>query len=712
MQWRSASTRRLAASMLVAMIAAACENKPEDFIGPKVAVVSIVSGNGQTGPVGSQLPLPLVVRVEDQRGAGLPGAEIRWVIVTGTGTTLTPIDTTDSDGYAETLVQLGPEVGEQKVSARLADISPVVFTLNAATAPATRLVADSGDAQTGPVGGALDRLLVVRVTDAFGNPKAGVPVNFTVAVGGGTVSAATVVSDAAGRSRTRWTLGTSAGTQSVTVTAGALPSASFTATATPDDPAQFILVSGGNQIASPGATLPDSVVVRLVDQFGNPVGGVSVDWTPGAGSGTVSPTTTSTNASGRTAARWTVGSTGGPMNLRVRAGSVTFNVPGGAFINFESVSGGGRSTCGVDQGGVLYCWGYNGDGQLGIGNAAEGSGPIFALPQAVPPIGNQTFAAISSGRYTNCAVTLSHVGYCWGDNNNGQVGNGGATRTVNSPASLSGGIPFIQVSAGRSHSCGVSLGGRAYCWGSNERGQLAANVAFDSTTSPGTTLVTLNSNSAPAELGSPFGSGAYFFGPWDWSAIAAGGVHTCAIRQGGNVYCWGLGREGQLGNGTNAVDQYLPQLVGGAGPANVVTAGYKHSCARSTSGTVRCWGDNTSGQLGNGSTTSSSVPVTVGSFATVSAGFAHTCALTAAGEAFCWGANASGQLGNGSTTGSSAPVAVAGGLTFRSIYTGDDHTCGVTTGGVAYCWGDNEYGQLGDGTQLNRASPVKVKLQQ
>jgi hypothetical protein len=590
------------------------------------------------------------------------------------------------------------------------------FAATASPAPASRLVPVGGDAQTGKVGSQLTSDLIVRASDAVGNPIGGVPVTFVVVSGGGSVSAGSVLSDTLGNARVKWTLGTIAGIQTVVASAGSITPISFTAAATPDAPTQFVVVSGANQTANPGTPLPDSVVVRLVDQYGNGVSGVSVAWSVAAGNGSVSPATGLSNAQGRLATKWTLGNNGGPMSITATAGSVQGKVTGAAFIVFATVGAGGRSTCGIDDGGVLYCWGFNGDGQLGIGAGPSGSGPIYAVPQSVPPVTNQTFATIEGGLFHNCAVTFSHVGYCWGNDNNGQLGVGSPNlRSVETPTEIKLSIPFISISSGRVHSCGITIGGRGYCWGDNERGQLGASIGFDTTSVPGSTLVTFHSTSDPAEIGSPFGSGTYFLGPWDWSAIAAGGVHTCAVRNGGTVYCWGLGREGQLGNGANNVDNYFPQLVAIGSPVDSIKAGYKHSCARTTNGSVLCWGDNTDGQLGNGSNTASNVPVVVANgltFTTISAGYSHTCGIAAGGAAYCWGLNDHGQLGNGGTTSQNTPVAVSGGLTFASISAGDFHTCGVTTSGVAYCWGDNEYGTVGDGTQASRTVPTKVRFQQ
>ena len=712
MQWRSARIARFAVTLSATALVASCSQDPIGT-GPRIATMEIVAGNNQTAPIGGLAPQVLTVQVTDQRNDPIRDQVIEWTVTSGGGLVSPRFDTTDADGYASASYRLGGAIGVQTVSATLPGLSPVTFAVNATSAPASKLVAVSGDAQSGRVGGLLISDLVVRVTDAFDNPKPGTNVNFTVLTGGGAVSAGTVTSDATGLAKVKWTLGTQVGSQSLIVGSGAIAPLTFTATAAADAPASVSIVSGNNQATAAGGTLPDSLIVRIVDQYGNGVSGVTVDWSVSQGGGTTNPASTVTNGGGRASTRWTLGGSGGPANVTAIARTATDSVAavftGAVFITFETVSAAGRSSCGIDNGGVLYCWGFNGDGQAGIGLGPIGSGPIYTYPQAVAPSTAQTFASINGGMYHNCAVTFSHVGYCWGDNNNGQLGIGSSSRFELRPTALSLGIPFASISAGRAHSCGVSIGGRAWCWGSNERGQLGGSVTIDTVAN----TVLFVSTPTATQVGST--TDAKFFGVFDIRAIATGGVHTCAVQPNRAVRCWGLGREGQLGNGTNSVDEYVPQLIATGIPMDSIVAGFKHSCSLSTTGTAYCWGENADGQLGIGSTTSANTPNAVGggsTFAQISAGYAHTCGIAVGGQAFCWGRNDRGQLGDGTASSSTLPVAVAGGLTFKAISAGELSTCGITTSNVAYCWGDNEYGALGDGTQVHRAQPTKVRFQQ
>jgi alpha-tubulin suppressor-like RCC1 family protein len=194
--------------------------------------------------------------------------------------------------------------------------------------------------------------------------------------------------------------------------------------------------------------------------------------------------------------------------------------------------------------------------------------------------------------------------------------------------------------------------------------------------------------------------------------VAAGSYHTCALTPAGEVLCWGLNSSGQLGDGTTA-NRPLPTTVTGlVDGVAAIAAGNLHTCALTTTGGVVCWGGNYSGQLGDGTTTDRLTPTAVSALgsgvAAITAGWAHTCALTVGGGVMCWGSNYAGQLGDGTTTGQLTPTPIPGlesGV--AAIAAGVEHSCALKASGVL-CWGDNRYGQLGDGTTTDRLTPAAV----
>ncbi|UCF19821.1 MAG: hypothetical protein JSU87_18235 [Gemmatimonadota bacterium] len=197
-----------------------------------------------------------------------------------------------------------------------------------------------------------------------------------------------------------------------------------------------------------------------------------------------------------------------------------------------------------------------------------------------------------------------------------------------------------------------------------------------------------------------------------WNMVEGGNEHACGLTEGGALYCWGDNTFGQLGDGTN-LDSNVPVRVAGGLLFTQVDAAETHTCALTADGDSYCWGDNTLGQLGDGTNTASNVPVQVAggrTFAWINAanhGF-HTCGVTVNNAAYCWGDNDFGQLGDNSTTPANTPQAVSGGISFDMVSGGLDHTCGVSSNGTGYCWGRNSARQLGNGTNTDSSVPVEI----
>jgi len=350
-------------------------------------------------------------------------------------------------------------------------------------------------------------------------------------------------------------------------------------------------------------------------------------------------------------------------------------------LTFRTVSAGGGHTCALTLSGAAYCWGDAGYGQLGI------PGVHATSPSAVP--GGLLFRSIVAGTYHTCGITTTGETYCWGANFSGQLGNGtGAGGPT--PRPVVGGLAFQQISAGGYHSCGVTAGGAAYCWGLNDSGQVGDGSAE-------------RYRLAPVAVASGLG----------FQEIRAGSRHTCAVTSLGDAYCWGDNATAQLGNGTSGPGSHLPVAVLGGLTFRSVGAGGGHTCGVTSAGSAFCWGENAMGQVGNSvDNWSSPRPVAVAggrAYQALSVGKNHTCALTAAGAAYCWGENTGGQCGVGTSQESfPVPTLVAGGTVFQSLSAGGSHTCALTPGGTAYCWGYNSLGEVGNGTNAKATSPVPV----
>jgi len=350
-----------------------------------------------------------------------------------------------------------------------------------------------------------------------------------------------------------------------------------------------------------------------------------------------------------------------------------------APVSRVSIVVGGVHSCLVGSDGRAFCWGGNENGQLG--NAVNSR---VSTPAAVG--GDLRFTSIASGLSHSCAIARGGAAWCWGDNSHGQLGDRSDT-TRFSPARVADDHVFRALSAGASSTCGLDSSGAAWCWGANSHGQLGEGG--------------LNDHASPI----PVAGGHHY------ASISLGWSFACALDGGGHAWCWGENSAGQLGDNDDS-DRRVPAIVHTDVVFTSISAGSAHACGITAQGDAYCWGRNTYGQLGDGTTTNRSAPVKLKTgvrFVAIAAGALHTCAIAVGGDAYCWGRNTYGQLGDGSTSDRTEPVRVAGTHAFATVRAFGSHTCGATVSGEVFCWGYNLDGQLGDGSRTHRTRPVYVE---
>ncbi|HWH52700.1 MAG TPA: hypothetical protein VN651_14215 [Gemmatimonadaceae bacterium] len=366
---------------------------------------------------------------------------------------------------------------------------------------------------------------------------------------------------------------------------------------------------------------------------------------------------------------------------------------------FTKISAAANYTCGLRYNGALSCWGENSPNQLlgasdaeleasGVGVPCTGDSNQICVTSPLHIAVGKFFTDLSTSATHACAIEKgTAITYCWGNNSGGLLGVSSSAALV-PPTSLASSIQFQQISAGATHTCGIS-NGNGYCWGDNNEGELGNGFMTWMTNGGG--------SSTPLQLP---GSG--------WTQISAANEFTCGIISS-VAKCWGNDKY-LLGAGWQATHQspdtvdrtYAPAIPSQLGIASSAS----RMCAIMPAGGPNpgawCWGydvsDPNSSSLGR-----SYFPIQLAGasvFTQMANGTNQSCGLDGSGNALCWGSNVYGATGvrNGGYTATVTPVA-AGNLTFRSIVSGSDHVCTIASTGYVYCWGSNEYGQLGDSDQ-------------
>ena len=369
--------------------------------------------------------------------------------------------------------------------------------------------------------------------------------------------------------------------------------------------------------------------------------------------------------------------------------------------------------CGLSPRGRLYCWGKFNDGRLGLGTQSAD----FDKPNLISPVafsGTKAIVDFSLGDSHACAITAEGKPYCWGLDSSGQLGDSVAATTQWSPvpvdiSALSSEAPFVKISSGGQHTCGLLASGKIYCWGDDQYGQLGngAGTTADQFTPSAVDVSALSSEAK-------------------FTTVASGATHTCASNAAGKAWCWGNDVAGQVGAGTASGTYDSPEALSIAA-SNLVTSissNYQHACAIISGSSAWCWGSDTNEKLGNDTGGDQSAPGAIDTsnlagddqFLSISVANEHSCVLTSLGEVYCFGDNSEDQLATDS--GVTASLATANssysfsGNQFIHVSAGNNFTCSLKVDSIAQCVGNDDNGQLGNSatTTTNQNSPVSINL--
>ncbi len=365
--------------------------------------------------------------------------------------------------------------------------------------------------------------------------------------------------------------------------------------------------------------------------------------------------------------------------------SVPLTVPG--MLSVSKVVACSTSVCAVKTDGTVWTWGGNNFGELG-----DGTNTSSTVPLQITSLTGVT--AVASGIRNFFALKSDGTVWSWGQNNYGVLGDGSIASSMNVPVQVFGltGVISIVGSKEFDHAHALKSDGTVWSWGEGSSGQLGNG--------------TIASSNVPVQA----------IGLAGITAIGGNGNFALALKNDGTVWAWGDNSSGQLGNGTNVNSSVPVQVTGLTGITSIdgseVSSGsFLTAHAIKNDGTVWAWGENSAGELGNGTFTNSNVPVQVSGLTNIIAMSGGYLALKSDGTVWSWGYNFFGQLGNGTTTNTNIPAQIASLTGITSIVGVRYYSLAKAFDGTLYSFGWNLWGELGDGTTVDRTLPVSVSNQ-
>lgn len=642
--------------------------------------ISLATADNISVTVGSRAGAATAFVVKDGASRPVTGALVTFGVVSGS--LVNPANVaTGSDGKVEFTVEAGSVSGPAVLSASVAGTqSTALLHVNVveATLAPTITLSSSSKSFSATVGGSSPATQSVDITNGGTGSLSGLtatvsyttgqPTGWLTATLGATSAPTTLTLAAAPGSLA---VGTYDATVSIASTAAGVTNSpkllpvTFTVSAAPTAPTISLSASTASFSAAVGGSNPVSQEVQVTNSGTGTLSGLSttVTYQAGQSSGWLTATLDSTTAPakltiGAATGALAVGTYNGTVSIASTATGVT-NSPQAVTVTFTVSAAPLAPTIALSSTSVAFA-------------ATSGSGNPEATSVAVTNGGSGTLSGLSVG-------TISY-------------GAGQPTGWLQATLSATTAPSTLSVTA---------------TTGSLAAGSYSATVPIASTASGVT--------NSPVSIAVTFTVSA----PDGFTAdvISAGAVHSCAIKSDGKTHCWGDNSFKQLGDNSVAEFRALPGPVTQGTLSFVAIAGYHHSCALTASGAMYCWGGNSQGQIGDGTTTQQPTPVPGGGgieFTSIAIAQSRTCGIAKTGVTYCWGINEYGQTGDSTTSRSLSPQTVKGGLSFEKITVGPWHTCALTSGGAAYCWGRNSVGQLGDGSTINftaandRSTPVPV----